>query len=145
MKLVDVPNMVEKVNQELPEDIRVFGVNRVTKNFRAKLKADARHYEYVIPTSCFAPAKAVSSDEERQAFVFDSEMRNRVEEVQAVFCGTHNFFNFTSEIKGDDMRANRFVKRFWVRLFDLTALSIANIIFKSVPSRTWSKALNSSL
>eukprot|EP01122_Echinamoeba_exundans_P011818 TRINITY_DN4828_c0_g1_i1.p1 TRINITY_DN4828_c0_g1~~TRINITY_DN4828_c0_g1_i1.p1 ORF type:complete len:471 (+),score=99.57 TRINITY_DN4828_c0_g1_i1:268-1680(+) len=112
-KLMDVPNMVEKVNQELPNDVRVFGVNRVTKNFRAKLKADARHYEYIIPTSCFAPSKFVASEQERQAFVFDGEMRKRVEEVQAVFCGTHNFFNFTSEIKGDDMRANRFVRRFW--------------------------------
>lgn len=116
MKLVDVPNLIESLNKELPSDIRAFGLNRVTKNFRAKIRADARHYEYIIPTSCFAPSKNIASEAERKSFVFDLAAKKTVEEVQSAFLGTHNYFNFTSEIKGDDMRANRYVKKFWVRL-----------------------------
>jgi tRNA U38,U39,U40 pseudouridine synthase TruA len=46
---------IERVNQHLPKDIRVFGYTRVTSNFNAKQMCDKRRYEYLVPVFAFDP------------------------------------------------------------------------------------------
>nr|PNR52528.1 hypothetical protein PHYPA_008902 [Physcomitrium patens] len=45
--VIDPPGLVERANQHLPKDIRVFGYTRVTSNFIAKQMCDKRRYEYL--------------------------------------------------------------------------------------------------
>lgn len=40
----------EKLNAELPEDIRVFCIVRPTSRFNTKINADDREYSYYLPT-----------------------------------------------------------------------------------------------
>ncbi|XP_046431478.1 tRNA pseudouridine synthase A [Neodiprion fabricii] len=44
----------EDINAFLPEEIRVFGIKRVTKGFNSKSSCDARSYIYTMPTFAFA-------------------------------------------------------------------------------------------
>lgn len=53
--VIDPPGFVERVNQHLPKDIRVFGYTRVTSNFNAKQMCDKRRYEYLVPVFAFDP------------------------------------------------------------------------------------------
>lgn len=53
--VIDPPGFVERVNQHLPKDIRVFGYRRVTSNFNAKQMCDKRRYEYLVPVFAFNP------------------------------------------------------------------------------------------
>jgi tRNA pseudouridine(38-40) synthase len=53
--VIDPPGLVERVNQHLPKDIRVFGYTRVTSNFNAKQMCDKRRYEYLVPVFAFDP------------------------------------------------------------------------------------------
>lgn len=53
--VIDPPGFVERVNQHLPKDIRVFGYTRVTSNFNAKQMCDRRRYEYLVPVFAFNP------------------------------------------------------------------------------------------
>ena len=53
--VIDPPGLVERVNEHLPKDIRVFGYTRVTSNFNAKQMCDKRRYEYLVPVFAFDP------------------------------------------------------------------------------------------
>jgi tRNA pseudouridine38-40 synthase len=53
--VIDPPGFVERVNEHLPKEIRVFGYTRVTSNFSAKQMCDKRRYEYIIPIFAFDP------------------------------------------------------------------------------------------
>ncbi|KAG0234067.1 tRNA pseudouridine synthase 1 [Actinomortierella wolfii] len=53
--IVEDKDIVEKINKELPEQIRVFGYVRTINSFNAKVLCDSRSYEYLIPTYVFLP------------------------------------------------------------------------------------------
>ncbi|KAJ3054432.1 tRNA pseudouridine synthase 1 [Rhizophlyctis rosea] len=53
--ITENPNIVEKINQHLPEQIRVWGWVRAAKSFHAKNDCDSRRYEYLLPTYVLAP------------------------------------------------------------------------------------------
>jgi tRNA U38,U39,U40 pseudouridine synthase TruA len=48
-------------------------------------------------------------------FKFSEELRARINEVLAVFVGTHNFHNYSSGINPNDAEAKRFIMSFAVR------------------------------
>ncbi|CAG8452376.1 2889_t:CDS:2 [Diversispora eburnea] len=52
---VDIPDVVEKINEHLPEQIRVWGFVKTIRSFHAKTLCDSRIYEYLIPTYVFVP------------------------------------------------------------------------------------------
>lgn len=129
LKLPDHVNR-DDINKHLPEDIRVFGVKRVTKGFNSKNRCDARTYRYVIPTFAFAPedpnflhiGEEEQIDEEKrlkQLSVIDGkpynefrltpEMLEKLNETLKLLEGTHNFHNFTSRTKPMDPRAKRYI------------------------------------
>lgn len=54
--MVKEGNFIEKINQELPEDIRVFAIKRVNQSFNSKMICDGRVYEYFMPTYLFKKA-----------------------------------------------------------------------------------------
>lgn len=117
-----VPDVVSKINEHLPEDIRVFGVHRVSYGFRAKNRCDYRHYEYIIPTYVFEPSSSYkkkiqeSNEEVEEPFKFTEVIRNKINEALQKFVGSHNYHNFTSGTKYEDSRAVRVIKHFDVSL-----------------------------
>ena len=57
----DVPALLERLNGELPDDIKVFDAVRVIKGFNCKQSCDRRHYTYLLPTFLLAPDEAIDA------------------------------------------------------------------------------------
>lgn len=51
----DVDALVGRLNDALPDDIRVFDAARVVKGFNCKQACDKRRYTYLLPAACLAP------------------------------------------------------------------------------------------
>lgn len=53
--IIEDPKVVEKINENLPAQIRVWGIERTIGSFSCYQACDSRWYEYLIPTHCFLP------------------------------------------------------------------------------------------
>ncbi|CAL8468878.1 g8419 [Coccomyxa elongata] len=53
--MIGYPDIVERINAHLPEQIRVLGFMRVTNSFDARKHCDRRRYEYILPAFMFDP------------------------------------------------------------------------------------------
>jgi tRNA pseudouridine38-40 synthase len=53
--IVEDPDVVEKINDALPPQIRVWGIERTNGSFSCYQTCDSRWYEYLIPTYSFLP------------------------------------------------------------------------------------------
>lgn len=53
--IIEEDNIVEKINSNLSEQIRVWGIQRTTGSFSCYQACDSRWYEYLIPTHAFLP------------------------------------------------------------------------------------------
>lgn len=84
--------IIEQINSELPSQIRVFGLCRVTKNFNSKGNCDARTYSYTLPTLALSPASQVADETYRVS----DEVIELTKSTLRLFEGTHNFHNFTA-------------------------------------------------
>lgn len=85
---------VQELNRRLPDDIRVFGVKRVTDAFNARHFCMARTYTYTLPTIAFCHYNDQISQKE---YRISSEKLQFVSELLQVYKGWKNFHNFTSK------------------------------------------------
>lgn len=53
---IDPPGFIDRLNSNLPGQIRVFGCKRVTASFSAKKFCDRRRYAYLIPVFALDPS-----------------------------------------------------------------------------------------
>ncbi|KAG5297801.1 tRNA pseudouridine synthase [Histoplasma ohiense] len=53
--IVEDPNVVQKINEHLSPQIRVWGIEITNKSFSSYHLCDSRIYEYLIPSHCFLP------------------------------------------------------------------------------------------
>lgn len=53
--IIEDPDIVQKINEKLSPQIRVFGLTRTNGSFSAYQFCDSRIYEYLIPTHVFLP------------------------------------------------------------------------------------------
>lgn len=53
--IVEDPDVVKKINDALPQQIRVWGIERTNGSFSCYQTCDSRWYEYLIPTYSFLP------------------------------------------------------------------------------------------
>jgi len=53
--IVEDPDVVTKINEHLPPQIRVWGIERTNGSFSCYQSCDSRWYEYLIPTFSFIP------------------------------------------------------------------------------------------
>jgi tRNA pseudouridine38-40 synthase len=53
--IVEDPDVVKKINDSLPPQIRVWGIERTNGSFSCYQACDSRWYEYLIPTYSFLP------------------------------------------------------------------------------------------
>lgn len=104
MKLPESVDLVD-INKELPEQIRVMAIRRVTKGFNSKGNCDARTYSYTLPTFAFAPHEMPISEDYR----VPADVVQKVNDVLKMFEGTHNFHNFTSKVLAQDPSAYRYM------------------------------------
>lgn len=107
----------DSINDCLPNEIRVFGIKRVTKGFNSKINCSGRTYRYVIPTFAFAeedmallPSPEECDVEKRMKellviegkpyndFRLKPETLEKINSFMKHFEGTHNFHNFTSKV-----------------------------------------------
>ncbi|KAG7831617.1 hypothetical protein KL920_001137 [Ogataea angusta] len=58
--IIEDPDLVEKINSYLPEQIRFWGYERVNKSFDCRKVCSSRIYEYLMPTYSFLPPKPSS-------------------------------------------------------------------------------------
>ncbi|KAJ2812154.1 tRNA pseudouridine synthase 1 [Coemansia furcata] len=113
--IVEDPDIVEKVNSHLPDQIRVWGFVRVVQSFNCKTMCDSRVYEYLLPTYVLMEpseanlqlAKTVPFDERLIPDTTAEDMRAKreyrvtpeklqfVRDAFAKYKGTHDFRNFT--------------------------------------------------
>ncbi|KAH8310872.1 hypothetical protein KR044_003339, partial [Drosophila immigrans] len=110
VKLPDELNL-EAFNQDLPEEIRLFGVERVTKGFNAKDQCNARTYTYTLPTVAFA-SSAEETQPEQDTYRIPAELLEKVGDTLKLYEGTKNFHNFTSKKNFLDPSAKRFIMSF---------------------------------
>lgn len=70
----------DRVNEQLPPHVRLFGIQRITSSFNARSCCEARWYEYMLPISVLGGKATALSD-------FNSIMKS--------FVGSHCFHNYT--------------------------------------------------
>ena len=56
--IVGDPEIVQKINGHLPDQLRLWKVVRTPKSFNPRLNCDSRQYEYLIPTLSFIPPRS---------------------------------------------------------------------------------------
>lgn len=92
------------LNQDLPADIRIFDFRRVTRNFSARMDANARTYSYTLPTVAFSQYSDRTSMHE---YRITADHLKFVNDMLQTFKGVHNFHNFTVDVKPTDQSAFR--------------------------------------
>lgn len=55
--IIEDPDIVSKINENLPDQIRLWGIERTNKSFDCRKMCSSRVYEYLLPTYSFLPAK----------------------------------------------------------------------------------------
>lgn len=84
---------IDALNNELPEQIKVFSIKRVTKGFNSKSSCDARTYSYTLPTFSFADHK---EEVDESTYRLPEDRLKRIQATLKMYEGTKNFHNFTS-------------------------------------------------
>ncbi|KAK6466069.1 pseudouridine synthase [Scheffersomyces coipomensis] len=59
--IIEDSDILTRINEELPEQIRVWGIQRVTKSFDCRKMCSSRVYEYLLPTYSLLPPKPKST------------------------------------------------------------------------------------
>ncbi|XP_038588920.1 tRNA pseudouridine synthase A isoform X2 [Micropterus salmoides] len=107
LKLRLIEDIIEKINEHLPPQIRVLGLKRVTQGFNSKNNCDARTYSYMLPTVALSPKDYDTGN--IAAFRLSPETLQKVNHLFALYKGTHNFHNFTSQKAPNDPSARRYI------------------------------------
>ncbi|KAI2465927.1 pseudouridine synthase [Annulohypoxylon bovei var. microspora] len=53
--IIQDPDIVKKINENLPSQIRVWGIQRTNNSFSCYQSCDSRWYEYLMPSYCLLP------------------------------------------------------------------------------------------
>uniref|UniRef100_A0A1I7W1Z0 Pseudouridylate synthase 1 homolog n=1 Tax=Loa loa TaxID=7209 RepID=A0A1I7W1Z0_LOALO len=97
----------DKLNAQLPEEIRVMGVRRATRSFKAHKNCDKRTYSYTLPSYAFARADELTNS----AFRISETSVTELNDLLALYKGTHNFFNYTSGRRVFNSAVNQYSTR----------------------------------
>ncbi|XP_058850565.1 pseudouridylate synthase 1 homolog isoform X1 [Acipenser ruthenus] len=111
LKLWLIDDVMEKINGQLPAQIRILGLKRVTGGFNSKNKCDARTYSYMLPTFAFAHK---DSNKQDQGYRLNKETQERANVLFSCYKGTHNFHNFTSQKAARDPSAKRYIMEMYL-------------------------------
>ncbi|KAJ1847693.1 tRNA pseudouridine synthase 1 [Coemansia sp. RSA 2703] len=130
--IIEDPDIVQKINEQLPEQIRLWGYVRVVKSFNSKTLCDSRIYEYLLPTHVLMPSSEKNAEiartvefvqrtvpeitpeqiEELRAYRASEEQLQFVRDALAKYCGTHDFRNFTVTRGCTESNSKRYIHSF---------------------------------
>ena len=88
---LDYEKIKKTINTNLREDVRVFGLKLVTKNFVPWTSATSRKYEYLFPIDILW----VKNFKDKS----DTEILEELQILLNMFKGTKNFHNYTKNMK----------------------------------------------
>lgn len=110
---VKIPNEVDvaALNKDLPEDIKLFAVKRVTKGFNSKDQCDARTYTYTLPTVAFTSHDQLATVP-YEGYRTERALLEKANEVLKLYEGTKLFHNFTARKGYNDPSAKRVIFSF---------------------------------
>ncbi|GJQ14519.1 hypothetical protein GpartN1_g6310.t1 [Galdieria partita] len=122
--------VLKRINDFLPADIRVLGMYSVSVGFHAKNACDRRRYSYILPSWTLCRSK-----EEHEDILKDSDYKNimkvKVDDFNNLlkhFIGTHHFHNFTVGQTSSDGTCQRYILEFFCSLpFFIGGESFLNI------------------
>lgn len=80
--IIEDPEIVEKINSALPDQIRLWGYQRTNKSFDCRKMCSSRIYEYLMPTYSFLPPRpgsVLSKEIEKAEKEFKGETREDLE------------------------------------------------------------------
>ncbi|KAK3399187.1 pseudouridine synthase [Sordaria brevicollis] len=97
--IVEDEDIVEKINSHLPDQIKVWGIQRVTNGFSCYQACDSRWYEYLMPSYALLPPqpqsflgkKIIDAAKEKGTY---NEYVDRLDDVQ----------NFWEEVEKNDIQ-----------------------------------------
>lgn len=92
------------INQELPNDIRVFGIQRVYRKFSPRNEPSGRTYSYTLPTIAFCQ---YNDQTLLKNYRVPAEKLHLVNDLLQQYAGNKNFHNFTTDKKPTDQNAWR--------------------------------------
>jgi tRNA pseudouridine38-40 synthase len=110
MKLFDIENLKEKIQQYLPKEIRIHSIQKTTKKFNPKNACDSRKYEYVIPTFVFENLQNIETKKYKNGdiippeelekvsnynYKLSKEDHEKLNKLMKNFEGTRSYHNFT--------------------------------------------------
>eukprot|EP00775_Hariotina_reticulata_P008792 gene8792-8971_t len=103
--LIEPPEtFAARINQHLPEQIRILGIQRATEGFDARKFCEKRKAEIAASQS---------------RFDFGPEQLAKLNEVLQQYQGTHNFHNYTIRCLATDSSALRYILSFTAELKDI--------------------------
>ncbi|OTF81015.1 tRNA pseudouridine synthase A, mitochondrial-like protein [Euroglyphus maynei] len=104
----DFQSYLPKINEKLPDQIRIFGAKRTTKYFDSKNFCDGRTYSYLMPSFTID----ASAENANESYRVSKELIEKFNSILGLYVGTHNFHNFTSQKKPLDPSAKRYIMSF---------------------------------
>eukprot|EP00924_Labyrinthula_sp_SR-Ha-C_P015983 augustus_masked-scaffold_4-processed-gene-15.30-mRNA-1 protein AED:0.31 eAED:0.32 QI:0/0/0/0.5/1/1/2/0/362 len=88
---------VEKLNKNLPDDIKVFDCIRVANSFNAKFGCYGRKYLYYLPVEIFSGQSV-------------NILLERLHAITSVFLGSKPYHHFTDKVAPNDPARMRYIK-----------------------------------
>jgi tRNA pseudouridine38-40 synthase len=114
----DEDKVKEKLNENLPKDIRIFRIIEVSPSFDAKENNNNREYHYILPSFCLEPkslCKQITASDNIDNFSGDysfkisPEYHEKIKEICKFFKGTKKYHNYTKKLPFSDPSANRHI------------------------------------
>lgn len=96
------------LNQDLPDDIRVYGMKRVTPTFDPRMIADGRSYSYTMPTVALTDHTDTVS---MRDYRITAEKLHHAHDVLQIYKGVRNYHNFTIKVDHFERKAHRFMTK----------------------------------
>lgn len=103
----DLAAVVKSINNHLPRDIRIYGLQRVTPAFNARQDCHRRRYEYIFPL------RLLGGPDEPQTNAKDPGAQDsRIQKFSAIlkqYEGSHCFANFTEGLASSNDSSRRYM------------------------------------
>ncbi|KAL4476269.1 hypothetical protein ABPG74_010002 [Tetrahymena malaccensis] len=107
-KHIDIDKIINVLNSNLPGDIRCVSIKQVSRKFDIRTHCKYRVYEYLMPLFMYQKYDDIMAGtpitEE-----FEQNTLQRVSTLADKFKGTHNYHNYTRQMKAKDPRCMRYI------------------------------------
>ena len=129
---IDEIDMKKKLNEILPNDIRIFRIIEVSDHFDSKENNNNREYHYILPTFLLEPKKEEEKKDNNENKINDNNNKeeeinipddykanydyrlteediNKLKEICKGFLGTKKFHNYTRKVGFSNMSSQRHI------------------------------------